>query len=310
MGSLIPRGILDAPLSRGRTRRKASRSRKLTPARSRITLMIRELLKGAFLSGALVIAACTGFSQAQEHAGASYGRWGFDASGLDPMVSPGDSFFDFANGAWDARTAIPADRARFGMFDALTDKTQQQVRDIIEEAAKSGAPPDTDTGKIGALYNAFMDEGRIERLDFAPIAGDLKEIRDAKTKTDIAVLMGRSKNGFGGSLFNIAVDEDEKDPTRSTLHASQGGLGLPDRDYYLRDAFRDKKAKYRDYVARLLGMVGWADAQQRADEVVALETRIAEASWSRAESRDHDRTYNPLTLAELDAFAPDFPWSV
>src|SRR5262249_4212125 len=182
-------------------------------------------------------------------------------------------------------------------------------RAIIEDAARSGAPADTDAGKIGALYNAFMDEGRIEQLDFAPIARDLNEIRDDKSKTDIAVLMGRSKNGFGGSLFNIAVDEDEKDPTRSTLHASQGGLGLPDRDYYLRDAFRDKKAKYRDYVARLLDMVGWADAQQRADDIVALETRIAEASWSRAESRDRDKTYNPLTRAELDALAPGFPWS-
>jgi putative endopeptidase len=267
----------------------------------------RELLKGALLSGILVIAACTGFSQAQEHA--AYGRWGFDDTGIDSKGSPGDSFFDFANGAWDARTTIPADRARFGMFDALTDKTQQQVRDIIEEAAKSGAPPDTDTGKIGALYNAFMDEGRIEALDFAPIAGDLKEVRDAKTKTDIAVLMGRSKNGFGGSLFNITVSEDEKDPTRNTLHASQGGLGLPDRDYYLRGSFREKKAGYRDYVARLLDMIGWTDAQQRADDVVAFETRIAEASWSRAESRDRDKTYNPLTPAELDALAPGFPWS-
>src|SRR5262249_15259799 len=146
----------------------------------------------------------------------------------DPRVNPGDSFFDFANGAWDARTAIPADKSRFGMFDALTDKTQEQVRAIVVGAAKSGATPDTDAGKIGALYNAFMDEGQIEQLDFAPIAGDLAEIRDAKTKTDVAILMGRSKTGFGGSLFNVAVDEDEKDPTRNTLHASQGGLGLPD----------------------------------------------------------------------------------
>ncbi len=241
---------------------------------------------------------------------AAYGRWGFDDSGVDPQANPGDSFFDFANGAWDARTVIPADKSRFGMFDALTDKTQEQVRAIVEEAAQSGASPDTDAGKIGALYNAFMDEERIERLDLAPIAGDLAEIRDAKTKTDIAALMGRSKNGFGGSLFNITVNEDEKDPDHNALHASQGGLGLPDRDYYLRDSFRDKKAKYRDYVARLLDMVGWADAQQRADDVVALETRIAEASWSRAESRDRDKTYNLLTPAELDALAPDFPWSV
>ena len=264
------------------------------------------MLRGAALSIALVIAAC-GFSQAQEHA--AYGRWGFDGSGIDAAVNPGDSFFDFANGTWDARTVIPADKSRFGTFDALTDKTQAQVRAIVEEAAKSGASADTDVGKIGALYNAFMDEERIEQLDVAPVAGDLAEIRNAKSKADIAVLMGRAKNGFGSSLFNIAVDEDEKDPTRNTLHASQGGLGLPDRDYYLRDAFRDKKAKYRDYVARLLDMVGWADALERADDVVALETRIAEASWSRAESRDRDKTYNLLTPAELDALAPGFPWS-
>ncbi len=265
------------------------------------------MLSGAALSIALVILCCTGFSHAQESA--SYGRWGFDASGVDRRVNPGDSFFDFANGAWDARTVIPADKARYGTFDALTDKTQARLRAIVEEAAKSGASPDTDVGKIGALYNAFMDEQRIEQLDLAPIAGDLAEILNARSKTDIAVLIGRSKNGFGAGLFNIAVDEDEKDPTRNTLHASQGGLGLPDRDYYLRDAFRDKKTKYRDYVARLLGMVGWAQPQQRADDVVAFETRVAEASWSRAESRDRDKTYNPLTLAELDALAPGFAWS-
>jgi putative endopeptidase len=243
------------------------------------------------------------------HHDAAYGRWGFDESGIDPAASPGDSFFDFANGTWEARTAIPADKSRFGTLDVLTDKTQEQVRAIIEEAAGSGAARDTDAGKIGALYNAFMNEGRIEQLDFAPIAADLAEVRNAASKTDIAVLMGRSKNGFGGSLFNITVSEDEKDPTRNTLHASQGGLGLPDRDYYLRGSFREKKAGYRDYVVRLLDMIGWTDAQQSADDVVAFETRIAEASWSRAESRDRDKTYNPLTPVELDAFAPGFPWS-
>jgi putative endopeptidase len=265
--------------------------------------------RGAALVLILAIVAGTGFSHAQESAGASYGRWGFDASGIDPTVNPGDSFFDFANGGWDARTVIPADKSRFGMFDALTDKTQGQVRAIIEEAAKSGAPPDTDAGKIGTLYSTFMDEERIERRDLAPIAGDLTEIRGAKTKNDIAVLMGRSKSGFGGSLFNIMVNDDDKDPDHNVLHASQGGLGLPDRDYYLRNSFRDKKAKYRDYIARLLEMVGWADAEQRADDIVALETKIAEASWTRAESRDRDKTYNPLTPVELDALAPGFPWS-
>jgi putative endopeptidase len=242
--------------------------------------------------------------------GAAFGRWGFDETGIDPAVNPGDSFFDYVNGAWAARTDIPADKTRYGMFDALTDKTQEQVRAIVEEAARSGAAADTDTdtGKIGALYNAFMDEGHIERLDLAPIAADLAEIRETTTRPGIAALMGRSKRGLGGSLFNISINDDEKAPDRETLHVSQGGLGLPDRDYYLRASFRDKKAAYRDYVARLLDMARWPEASQRADEIVAFESRLAEASWSRAESRDRDKTYNPLTLAELDALAPDFPW--
>jgi putative endopeptidase len=240
--------------------------------------------------------------------GAAYGRWGFDDSGVDLKANPGDSFFDFASGRWDARTVIPADKFRFGVFDALAEKTLEQVRAIIEDAARSPAP-DTDGGKIGALYSAFMDEARIEQLDAAPIAGDLAEIRGASTKADIAVLMGRARSGFGGSLFLVTVSEDGKDPTRNALHVSQAGLGLPDRDYYLREAFKDKKAKYREYVARMLDMAGWAEAQQRADEILALEARIAEASWSRAESRDRDKTYNPMTPAELDAYAPGFPWS-
>ena len=198
---------------------------------SGITPVTHNLLTGAAVCIGLAVVAAAGFSQAQEPADASYGRWGFDESGVDPRLNPGDSFFDFANGAWEARAVIPADKARFGIFDALTDKTQEQIRAIIVEAAKSGAAPDTDIGKIGALYNAFMDEERIDQRDVAPIAGDLAEISNANTKTDIAVLMGRSKNGFGPSLFSVAVDEDEKDPTRNALHASQGGLGLPDRDY-------------------------------------------------------------------------------
>jgi putative endopeptidase len=300
-------------------------------------LVKNNLLTGATLALVLAMAGSTNMSGAQQaaeptpsapapmtsqsvdqsvgmpastaHHGAAYGVWGFDDSGVDPKSNPGDSFFDFASGRWDARTVIPADKFRFGVFDALSEKTLEQVRAIIEDAAKSPSP-DTDGGKIGALYSAFMDEARIEQLDAAPVAGDLAEIRGAKTKADIAVLMGHARSGFGGSLFSVTVSEDEKDPTRNTLHASQAGLDLPDRDYYLRDAFKDKKSKYRDYVARMLDMVGWAEAQQRANDIVALETQIAEASWSRAESRDRDKTYNPLTLAELDVYAPGFPWSV
>jgi putative endopeptidase len=237
-----------------------------------------------------------------------FGPWGFDLSGVDPKAKPGDSFFDYANGAWDARTEIPPDKVRSGAFDALRDKSEEQVRAIVEDAAKSSAAPDTEQGKIGALYNSFMDVVRIDHLDATPIADDLARIRNAGTRSELAALMGRSKGNFGASFFALSVFEDSKEPTRNTLYASQSGLGLPDRDYYLRDVFKDKKAKYRDYVARMLDMVGWPSAQKNADDVVALETRIAEASWTRAESRERDRTYNPKTPAELEAYAPEFPW--
>jgi putative endopeptidase len=238
-----------------------------------------------------------------------YGSWGFDISGMNPNAKPGDSFFEYADGTWETRTEIPADKVRIGMFDLLRDKSQEQLRAIIEDAAKSGASADSNAGKIGALYNAFMNEALIEKLDAAPIAGDLAKIREAKTKSDIAVLMAHASRGFGASFFVVSVGEDEKDPTRHTLHAYQAGIGLPDRDYYLKDNFKDKKAKYRDYVARMLDMAAWPEAQKRADDIVSLETQIADASWSRTESRNRDNTYNPMAPAELVAYAPGFPWS-
>jgi putative endopeptidase len=265
------------------------------------------MIASAVLSATLAIAAFPAAGRTE--AAPQFGAWGFDLTGMDPKAKPGDSFFDYADGAWYARAVIPADKTRTGMFDTLADKSQDEVHAIIEEAAKSGAAPDTEAGKIGALYRAFMDEARIEALDAAPIAGDLAAIRSAATRDEIAALMGRAKNGFGGSLFGVAVSEDEKDPTHHTLQASQSGLGLPDRDYYLKDAFKDKKAKYRDYIARMLDLVGWPDAKPQADAIVTLETRIADASWSRAESRDRDKTYNPTTPAELGTDAPGFPWT-
>jgi putative endopeptidase len=238
-----------------------------------------------------------------------YAPWGFDLTGLDRKVKPGDSFYDFANGLWDARTEIPSDKSRWGVFDMLRDRSQLQVRAIIEDAAKSGASPDSEAGKIGALYNSYMDEARIEMLDASPIQADLARVRETKTKDDIAALMGRSKTSAGASLFGVGVTEDAKDPMHHTLSASQSGLGLPDRDYYLRDSFKDKKAKYHEYIAHMLEMVGWPQPQQRADAILAFETQIAEASWSRAESRDRDKTYNPMSPAELDVYAPGFQWS-
>src|SRR5215470_734264 len=133
-----------------------------------------------------------------------FGSWGFDLSGMDPKAKPGDSFYDYANGTWDARTEFPPDKARFGMFDVLRDKSEEQLRVIVEDAAKeaatAGPAADPRLRKIGTLYNSFMDFARVEQLDATPIADDLARIRDAKTKADIAALMGRERADLAASF--------------------------------------------------------------------------------------------------------------
>jgi putative endopeptidase len=238
----------------------------------------------------------------------AYGAWGFDLSGMDTGVKPGDDFFGYANGRWFANATIPADKSRVGMFDALTDKTQDRVLAIVEDLGRSGAAAGTPAAKISALYKAYMDEARLDELDAAPIASDLAEIRAAKSLDDIARLMGRGRSGFGASFFFASVNPDEKDPAHHAAYLAQSGLGLPDRDYYLKDTFKVQLTRYREYVERVLGMIGWTDPHGHAGDIVGLETRIAEASWSRVESRDRDKTYNAMTPAELAAHAPDFPW--
>ena len=246
---------------------------------------------------------------AADQAGPQYGTYGFDETGIDPKAKPGDSFFDYANGAWYARTEIPADRSSYGMATAIYDRTQEQLRALIDNAGKAHGSPDSDAGKIGGLYNAFMDEARIEQLDAKPIQGELNRIRAIKNKAGMAVFMGKSEGGdFGSSFFGNGVGIDAKNSERYTIYAGQGGLGLPDRDFYLSDAFKDKKAAYRAYIAKMLGMINWPNAEKRADDILALETAIAEASWSRAESRDRDKTYNPTTFVALQKQAPGFAW--
>jgi putative endopeptidase len=154
-----------------------------------------------------------------------YGAWGFDISGVEAAAKPGDSFFDHVNGAWDARTTIPSDMARFGMFDALRDRSQEHLRAIIADAASSGATPDTEIGKIGALYNAFMDEARLKRpratLPYRPRSGRSPRRQD---QADIAALMGRLKGRHRRELLPSRRSEDPKDPSRHALFVSQSGL--------------------------------------------------------------------------------------
>ena len=235
------------------------------------------------------------------------GTWGFDAQGEDPSVKPGDDFWTYTNGRFLSELQIPPDKSRYGLDYIMSDTAEKRVRAILENAEAPSGADAADATKTRALYRAFMDQKRVDALGSRPLRPDLAAVRAVKSREALAVL--QSKVGtFQGSLFGVDIGADAKSPDRYAVYVGQGGLGLPDRDYYLKPAFAAKKAKYQAYVAQMLRMSGWPDADAMAKAVVAMETRIAEASWDRVQERDPDKTYNPTTVAELSKDAPGYPW--
>ncbi|MCA0357955.1 MAG: M13 family metallopeptidase [Proteobacteria bacterium] len=237
-----------------------------------------------------------------------YGTWGFDISGMDTSVKPGDDFYKFANGAWDARTQIPSDRTRYGAFDFLAELSEARTRSIIEAAAADKAATG-DKAKIGAAYRAYMDEATIEKLDAKPLAPWLAGIKKVKTKDEFTALMGKASTTPYTALIGLGIQTDAKNPQRYAVYAGTGGLSLPDRDYYLEARFADKKAAYLAYVEKMLTMAGWEKPAENAKAILAFETQLAEATWTRVERRNRDKTYNPATLAELQAMTPGYDWN-
>ena len=264
------------------------------------------LAAGAVVGGLVIGAAADATSTTGKP---QFGAWGFDLTAMDKAVKPGDDFNRYANGAWMARTTIPADRSVASLRYLMSDLTESRLHDLLEKAA-AAAPvqPTTLGGKAGAFYGAFMDESRIDALGALPIAPELAAIRGAKDRAELAGLMGQDNSDFYGTIFNLGSDVDLKDVSKYAVYAGQGGLGLPDRDYYLKPSFAPQKAAYQAYVAKLLSLSGWPDAEANAAAVVAFETKIADASWTKAEQRDIDKVYNPMTLADLDALTPKFAW--
>lgn len=234
-----------------------------------------------------------------------YGTWGFDATGEDRSVSPGADFYRFANGTWLDKEVIPADRVRYGYSDVLYELSENRTRLMIEEAA-AGRSSDPDAGKVGAAFRAFMDQDRANRLDAAPLKPDLDAIRAETNLSDVAAVMGRENASFQSAVFDVGIGADEKAPDRYAVYIDTSGLGLPDRDYYLKPQYADKKAAYLAYVETELTLIGWPDAHAQAQAIVDFESRIAAAKWDRAEERDPDKTYNPMNLADLETLAPGF----
>jgi putative endopeptidase len=235
----------------------------------------------------------------------TYGTFGIDTAGMDKSVLPGNDFFEYANGTWDKNTQIPADKSRYGMFNVLDDLSKERTRTIIEEQAKS---PDS---KIGAAYESFMNEAAVEAKGLTPFEPWLSEVRSIKTKAALTKAYADADQLSIDTPFRMFIGQDRKNSDQYALNVIQGGLGMPDRDYYLSadPKLSETRAKYLEHMTNVLKLAGEANAAARAKAILDFETKVAKVHWTRAASRDANKTYNKMTLAEVRKFAPgfDFP---
>ncbi len=231
----------------------------------------------------------------------TFGSWGVDLGARDTSVKPGDDFDKYANGGWFARTEIPADQASAGVDYDVYNLTQRQLRQLV-----TGAPA---TSQVGGLYQSFMDEKHVAQLGTKPLMADIAAVAGIKDKSEMARFMGASQGSFGASIVGGGPYADPDTPTVNVLWLGQGGIGLPDRDYYLNDSFKPQREAYRAYIARTMKMIGNPDPEKAADAVLAFETEIAKVSWAIAERRDLGKINNPMSSEALAAYAPGLDWS-
>jgi putative endopeptidase len=230
-----------------------------------------------------------------------YGTWGEDITARDTSVRPGDDFQRYASGKWMDANEIPADKSQNGVGSELADRNQEQLRAIV-----MGAPKDS---QLGAFYASYMDEPRLEQLDMAPLKPDLAKIAAIKSKAAFTKYMADTNGNFGATLFGVGVLPDFANPNMNIGGVFTAGLGMPDRDYYLLDKYRKQRDAYRAYVQRTFEMIGTPNASAAADKVMAFETEMAKLSWPQADLRDIDKLNNPMTLAQLQKYAPQFDWA-
>jgi putative endopeptidase len=258
---------------------------------------------------ALASAACIAVAAAPKP---TIAPWGFDLTGMDRSVKPGDDFFEYANGNWFKRTTIPSDRTSIGSFQELRILSEKRMKELVAELeARDPASLSPEEKQIRDLYDAFMDTAGIEARGLAPAKADLDRIAAAQNASDIAALMGDPALA-AGSIAGDAIQPDAKNSNAYVTILTQGGLGMPNRDYYLKTDSPDLAAardSYKKYLAQMLSFVDPKNADARAAAVYAVEEAIAKAHWEQAERRNADKTYNPMTVSELVSFAPGFDWT-
>jgi putative endopeptidase len=231
--------------------------------------------------------------------------------GMDPDIRIQDDLFGHVNGAWLDTAEIPADRSSWGPFVMLADTAEEQVREIIEACAAGTLSGDTaesadEARKIGDLFASFMDEERVEQLGHTPILPLLERIDALTGVAELGAFLGFFERRGGGGLFGSFVNSDDRDSDRYVVNVVQGGIGLPDETYYREEKFAEIREKYLAYLTRILTLAERPDPEGTAARVLALETRLAEGHWERAETRDVIKTYNLVKVDELKATVPSF----
>ncbi|HZV64141.1 MAG TPA: M13-type metalloendopeptidase, partial [Telluria sp.] len=269
-----------------------------------------------YLLSALTLALLGGLAQAADTAmnvkGAKPLASGIAVQYVDPAVRVQDDFFLHMNGKWLKDTPIPADKSSWGAFEKLHDDTQPQLLALIENAAKDpNKAAGTDAQRIGDFYASFMDEKKVEELGLAPLSTELARIAALKDKSELPAMMAHLGQLGVNVPYDYGIHQDAKDSTKYVADISQGGLGMPDRDYYLKpdDAkLADARAKYQVHVERMLALAGSKSAAADAKAIVDFETELAKVQWTRVENRDPVKTYNKVELAQMATVAPGYDW--
>jgi putative endopeptidase len=233
---------------------------------------------------------------------------GLDRSGMNPAVRPQDDLFSAMNGAWVEHTPIPPDKPEYGLFNELRDKSDERVRKLVEELP-AGSAADSPLRKAAAYYRAYIDTDAIDRLGTDGLAVWMRQIDALDDRTKIAQWVGRAQ-GTSRTPLALVIGPDFKHPDRYVLTIWQSGLGLPNRDYYLKDdpRFASARQSYITYLTSLLRQIGDPDPAAGAADVLAFERRLAQAQWEPETNRDPDKTYNPIDVGQLPKQSPGFEW--
>jgi len=235
---------------------------------------------------------------------------GVDTAYEDRSVRPQDDIYRFLNGKWIDEFRIPDDKDRYLAFTAVEDRTQEQLRTIVEGLDAASAGADGDERKLADLYASFMDEARLEKLGLEPLRPTLRAIAALRSKQAIPALIARFNREGLTAPYDLRISPDARDSTRYAVTVAQGGLGMPDRDYYLKDDAKLSavRAAYRAHVARMLTLAGDRDAPREARAIVELETALARQQWTRVENRDPVKTYNKYLIEGLGQLTPRLDW--